>query len=475
MMLILILPWFPIVLTAAVGARLVGPSRAKWLGITCALFWVVIVQMTTGEPFWSDTAMASALLAGSAAIFGMAAWSGQTDQEGTRHRANALPVGSPLNATSASHDPLRQFSVTKLIAQFDDWLDVNRDSANAWAAFDEFIRGALHTTCGATHVRPYRVLTEGDAMFPLREIDRKDHDDMAHAVGSPMSARAGILGHVATTGRPFYEQDAAQGELVLALASQSPCPPAWCFAIRRGARTVGLVSIGRLESDAPPREVLQATESLISQFWLTLGEVCRGRAAATTDATSGVLTRKAFLEEACQAAEQSYVRGEPIAIVVITIEGLRALVDQGRWELESDVVYEACRTMRERVRPDDLLGRFDDARFLILLRRVDSELASLISDQLIERLARIPVIDSVPAGRVGIRCGVTGSGNRTPSVTDLVADAIRLCHEARLRGERVVSDLFQDRSHDSLDDSAPVGRDADRVTNVEKKAGANIT
>ena len=325
-------------------------------------------------------------------------------------------------------------------------------------------------------------------MVPLREIDQANQDEMA-------SARTGIMGHVATTGRAFHAQDAAQGELVLALASQSPCPPAWCFAVRRGARTIGLVSVGRLASGypadprggyahgtgVPSREVLQTTEALISQFWLMLVEVCRGRAAATTDATSGVLTRKAFLEEACHAAEQSYVHGEPIAMVVITIEGLRALVDQGRWELESDVVYEACRTMRERVRPDDLLGRFDDARFLILLRRVDSELASLISNQLIERLTRIPVMDSVPVGRVGIRCGVTGSGNRAPSVTDLVADAIRLCHEARSRGERVASDLFRDRSHVSPADSVSVAeglkirRDANEVTDVEEQAGANVT
>lgn len=474
MMLILILPWFPIVLSAAVGARLVGPSRANWLGITCALFWVVVVQMTTGEPFWSDAAMAAALLAGSAAIFGMAAWSGQMDQERAKPEASGGTSETRNGPTSAPHSLPHHFSIPDVIARFDDWLEANRLSVDAWAAFDEFIRGVLHATCGATHVRPYRVLSEGDTMLPLREIDRTSHDDMA-------SARTGIIGHVATTGRSFHEQDTAQGELVLALASQSPSPPVWCFAIRRGARTIGLITVGQLASHAPSRDVLLATEALISQFWLTLGEVCRGRSAATTDATSGVLTRKAFLEEACHAAEESYLHGEPIAMVVITIEGLRSLVDQGRWELESDVVYEACRTMRERVRPDDLLGRFDDARFLILLRRVDSELASLISNQLIERLTRIPVMDSVPAGRVGIRCGVTGSGNRAPGITTLVADAIRLCHEARARGEQVASDLRDDRSPVSPAASTPVAadleirRDANQATKVEEQAGAKVT
>ena len=78
-----------------------------------------------------------------------------------------------------------------------------------------------------------------------------------------------------------------------------------------------------------------------------------------------------------------------------------------------------------------------------------------------------------PSGRVGIRCGVTGSGNRTPRVTDLVADAIRLCHEARSRGEQVASDLCQDQSH-GLSADSPARENANAEPQVDAEFGAEV-
>lgn len=441
MLLNTMLPWFPIVLSAAVGARLVGPAKASWLGLTCALFWVIVVQTTSGVPFWADPVTFASLLAGSAAIVGMAHWSGVHQSSDTgrvrcadRSEADHLLPGQSPNRTPQSEIPTRFDAIAGAITEFDDWLEAHRFSTDAWPAFDEFLRHSLYTHCGATHTRPYRILSEGDGLVPLRALKSTDPEELA-------SARRGILGHVATTGRPFYATDPSQGELVMALAKGTDNPPAWCFAIRQGARSIGLVSVGHLADESPSPAMMRAMERLTGQFWATLSEVCRSRSAVTTDPVSGLMTREAFLDEARRSAGQSYEHGEPVAMAVIAVEGLRTLVDQGRWDLANDVVYEVSVALRDRVRPDDLLGRFDDARFLLMLRRVDSELASLIAAQLTERLARLPTVEAVGGGDVGIRCGVSGSGTGSPPVTELVADAVRLCHRARESEVPVASDL----------------------------------
>lgn len=468
MLLNMMLPWFPIVLSAAIGARLIGPAKASWLGVTCALFWVIVVQTTSGVPFWSDPATFASLLAGSAAIVGMAHWSGVYESSGSTPDG---AVGQTHRLQSVGLEGNGSLdAVSNAITEFDDWLERHRFSTDAWPAFDEFLRNLLYRHCGATHTRPYRILSEGDSLVPLRAIESTDPEELP-------SARKGILGHVATTGRPFYATDESQGELVLALAANTKNPPVWCFAVRQGARSIGLVSVGQLAdcgtgpldpmgqgqglqsvgSGGPASRALMRTfERLTGQFWTTLREVCRGRCAAKTDAVSGMMTREAFLDEARRAASQSYAHGEPVAIAVIAVEGLRTLLDQGKWDLADDVVSEVSAALRDRLRPDDLLGRFDDARFLLMLRRVDSELASLIATQLVERLAQLLTVNQAPArdpmglgaglqslrsGDIGIRCGVSGSGTGSPSVTQLVAEAVALSQRAREKETLVVSDL----------------------------------
>lgn len=440
MTLHLILPWFPIVLSAAIGGRLVGRSRSNWLGISCALFWIVVVQTTTGPAIWSNLSAVASLLAGSVAIVGMTIWSadlGRHDSDRSDYSPHANRGTRAFRRRANERASERADSlelVTGTIAQFDDWLESHRFSADPWPAFGEFIRNVLHLRCGAAHVRPYRILSEEDVIVPLRVIDPTDTDAFR-------SARAGILGHVATTGRTYVSGDTAQGKLVQQLAASSDSDPVWCFAIQQSSRKIGLVAVRQWQGGSPSRPLLDTLEALINQFWSTLTEVCRSRSAVRVDVPTMMLTREAFLEEAQDAVEQSFEAGEPVALAVFALEGLRALADGGQWDQASHAVRETSKILRERVRPDDLLGRFDDSRFCLLLRRVDSALASLIAEQLVARLSASPLTAPLTNGTAGIRCGIVGSGAGSPTAGELVARAIRLCHEARLNQICVASDV----------------------------------
>ena len=123
------------------------------------------------------------------------------------------------------------------------------------------------------------------------------------------------------------------------------------------------------------------------------------------------------------------------------MEGLRALNDTGDWDVADELICEIARTLRRKVRSDDVLGRFDGSRFVVLLRRVDSELASLIMGQVLSRLTAVCAKVSGRGLDVRIRCGLTGSGTENTEIRTLLSRALIQCGAARVEGEPMAGDF----------------------------------
>jgi diguanylate cyclase (GGDEF)-like protein len=431
----LLLPWFPILLAVGIGGRLLGRRRGFVLGFLCALFWIALAQGSLQAPAWADPWSFAMLVAGAVAIFTIGGWAGETASLAASEAAPRDYGDHGSGASARADERVLLERLSAAMDQFDDWLEGHRDDVDPWPDFDELLRTVFYQCCRATHVRPYRLRSEGEELSPVSEPDL--FDDVKR-----LPARKGIVGHVLTTGRPFIQGKAAQGELIDRLAADSPDSIVWCFAIKRGTTRLGAVVVGHLDL-APDQhtELLRAVERLVNQFWCTLHECCLSRAAVLDDPVSGLNTRAAFLRAAETSLRRSYDQGEPVAVGVIGVEGLRGLNDAGRWDVADELVREISAELRRKVRVDDCLGRFDGSRFVLLLRRVDSELASLIVSQLITRLARICGDERRWCARLEVRCGVVGSGMEKPDLRTLVSRAVSECHRARTEVVLVSSDL----------------------------------
>ena len=445
MNLTLFLPWFPILLGVGVGGRLLGRSRGLALGILCGFFWIVLTQASAGIGIWQQPWPVATILIGALTIAAMGAWAGDHAVVNYQARGSVLKEAKfgGLSAVSPRHEFFADQrgceagldQLGSAIDRFDDWLAEHRKEVDPWPAFGEFIRATLYECCRATHVRPFRLTSEGDELAALHEPDPL-------APTQRISARVGIVGHVVTTGRSYHAGDRSRGELIGALAEASDESIAWCFAICRGAQKIGAVVAGRLDiAPEQNRALLGATQRLIGQFWCLLDEAIHARAADQFDPVSGLQTRPAFLQSAEQTLGESYASGEPVAVVVIAIEGLRNLGDSGRWETADELVHEVSVYLRGKVRKDDRLGRFDGSRFILLLRRVDSELATLIVRQIFGKLSL--VCGDVDRWRetIKIRCGLAGSGNEKPDSRTLISRALTESQRARREGLAIGSDL----------------------------------
>lgn len=430
----LLLPWFPIILGVGVGGRLLGRSRGIGLGIICAVFWVLLVQASLGVGVWGDPLTFAALLVGSGAIISMGAWSGELPLPlgGSRAAGNGAP--SPEADLGSGKGNTDSQILVDALQRFEEWLEAFRHDADPWAQFDEFVRDILRQACGATHTMPLRLTNDGTELVPLRAHD--PFSEVEH-----ISPRSGVIGHTLTTGRSFILGDATQGELVAKLA-EAGTPPAWCFAIKQGSQRLGVVVVGQL--DLPPEHnqtLLCAIEKLTNLWWLTLREICVSREAGRGDPVSGLVTREIFLRTAEQASEESYARGEPVALAAVAVEGLRALNDTGSWDVADELIHEIARTLRRKVRLDDVLGRFDGSRFVVLLRRVDSELATLIMGQVLSRLAAVCAKVSERGVSVRVRCGLAGSGTENTEIRTLLSRALMQCGVARDKEESIAGDF----------------------------------
>ena len=436
MVFALLLPWFPILIAVAVASRLLGPAKGLIVGGLSAIFWVALSQASLGAAMWHQPWTMATVVAGVVAIVAVGRWAGETQSMFRMSWRENETSGRCVETVKAGDEtPEELHAIDGMLEAFDEWLATNRESPDPWPAFGELVRSMIFRGCRGTHVRTLRLTGDGNELTPLHETD-------GAACGERLSARDGLYGHVVTSGRSFLAGGDRNTGHIAELAATFEGELAWCFPVRQGSRRLGIVSVGRLESVEGDGEAMRRTvERLVSRFWATLVDVCRTRDAESVDAVSGVNTRLAFLRAGERAVADSYRQGEPVAVSVFALEGLRQINDSGRWMLGDELLREVAEILRRKVRLDDGVGRFDGSRFVLLLRRVDSALASLIVSQVMTRLRVVVCNESRWTARVGVRCGLVGSGTSQPSLHELVSRALVQCRRAREENIDTASDI----------------------------------
>lgn len=437
MNLIALWSWVILAFGILLISRQFNRTAGTILGILTAMLWVGSLQATFpnhAQP-WSGW-MLCMVLAGSAAYPLLAVWSAGSLALQERPAREAKSSTGVVPAESPAGCDLSSDVTREILDRYDDWADEHRLDPDPWPAMDEFIRSVLFSTCGATHVRCYRLITEAQELAPLHETELEND-------GVRMPARGGIIGHVLTTNRAFLRGDAMLGEKIERIVSDGGQNMDWCFAVSSGRNRLGLVTAGKLENE--PDIIagrLRAVERLIGHCWCLLHETVQGRSAIVSDPVSGLLTREAFLTRAADSLRASYKLGEPSAVAVVAVEGLRQINDSGQWETADQIIRDLSSLLRSKTRHDDVVGRFDGSRFIVLFRRVDSELASLIIRQLMSRLTAACSDSSRWPVHVGVRCGVAGTGLGQPDLRSLVSQAVVYCQQARLNDAPIAGDLI---------------------------------
>ena len=311
-------------------------------------------------------------------------------------------------------------AVQAILAGNRDWLLQWDQQGDPWTSFDNHVRQWIHAATGARRVRCFR-LNEHGRPAPM---NRSAADPAASLTNEALVA------HVLAHNRRYVADGPGSGPLLRELAERSGGSPVWIVPIRDREGPIGVMTADELPAGAD-HDRLELVADLLEALWLHVHHANQLRTAWLLDRASGVLNRGEFLGLLEETVAAGYELREPVVVMAVSIEGLRGLDDTGQWQVRDEVVCAVGQAIRNGLRKDDAVGRFSDAQFVAVLRRLDTGLAELIAQKIVGAIQDI--IARLDARTpLQLRAGLAGTGFEKVEPEELLRQAMAAQQRARL-------------------------------------------
>jgi two-component system, cell cycle response regulator len=161
------------------------------------------------------------------------------------------------------------------------------------------------------------------------------------------------------------------------------------------------------------------------------------RTRASKDSLTGALGRRA-LEEAVQA---EYKAGSPFAVLFVDIDHFKKVNDTYGHQIGDFVLREVALTLQEGRRGTDVCGRYGGEEFVMVLRQVNPQQATMAAERHRERVRALTFEEDGGPQRVTVSIGVAAFDPAKPDETAyvLLRRADLALYEAKRTGrDRVV-------------------------------------
>lgn len=167
---------------------------------------------------------------------------------------------------------------------------------------------------------------------------------------------------------------------------------------------------------------------------------------ATRDELTGLHNRRYALRHLARLVERSEATGQPLALMTIDLDHLKAVNDRFGHGAGDQVLVAVARRLADAVRGADLLARIGGDEFLVAMPDISASGARSAAVRLRTQVALSPVgLGADPALRAGISVGIAHF-RPGESMTDLIARSDRALYatksETRARRRRVIEPLM---------------------------------
>src|SRR3954469_3385625 len=108
----------------------------------------------------------------------------------------------------------------------------------------------------------------------------------------------------------------------------------------------------------------------------------RHKTAAMTDPLTGLLNRRAFLQDAEALLQQQIARDRPIGVLLIDLDHFKSINDRFGHAVGDKVLQLFAKTTRAGLRQTDLIGRLGGEEFTVVLADAGADNAYLVADRL---------------------------------------------------------------------------------------------
>jgi diguanylate cyclase (GGDEF)-like protein len=162
------------------------------------------------------------------------------------------------------------------------------------------------------------------------------------------------------------------------------------------------------------------------------------KTAALIDPLTGLLNRRAFIEQGEALRQRQVAADRPIAVVLIDLDHFKSINDRFGHQLGDEVLRVFARTARAGLRMSDLVGRLGGEEFIVLLADAERNNAFTVADRIrIAFMNDAAVVDGHPVAAT-LSAGVTVITDPEQDLSMLLEQADRALYRAKERGRNRV-------------------------------------
>jgi diguanylate cyclase (GGDEF)-like protein len=168
------------------------------------------------------------------------------------------------------------------------------------------------------------------------------------------------------------------------------------------------------------------------------------RYLADHDSLTGLLDRRRFRAELDQYVSFSARYGGQGAVMIVDIDGLKAVNDTLGHQVGDNLIRQVAETMRERVRATDIVARLSGDEFAVLMPQTDTAGALALGEDLRAQVAEGSRAVAEPVSTT-ISVGITMFGGGRGGSEAVLAAADQAMYRAKEEGRNQIA-LFRDPS-----------------------------
>ncbi len=159
----------------------------------------------------------------------------------------------------------------------------------------------------------------------------------------------------------------------------------------------------------------------------------RLRHDARHDALTGLLNRKAFGEASEYACARAAKHQRTVGMLYIDLDGFKEINDSFGHDMGDQVLIETSKRLARCISPAETLARLGGDEFAILIGLVDDNEAIVLSETILEELAR-PIPGLPDGARVGASIGIALRSSEGIEISNLMQEADEAMYSAKRSG-----------------------------------------
>lgn len=158
---------------------------------------------------------------------------------------------------------------------------------------------------------------------------------------------------------------------------------------------------------------------------------------AEHDALTGLHNDRAFMDRYRRALERSVVTRQPLAILLIDVDELKAINDAFGHSTGSRALVHVGEALRRSKRASDIAARWGGDEFAILMAGADAAAAMRVANGVVATLRSTPLDLDQPSAPVTVTIGICTAARPSPP-TDLFEAADRALLAGKARGRNTI-------------------------------------